>query len=135
MRKLVVVLVAMALVGVVWFVVNKDSDPGDQSAVPAQAPLTPGGDQQFSRQTARIESALVSRNAATARSVWVSGDTPPIAPKGTVVTIDDRTFVARKDAGRVEATVRQPGKDPITCRLLLQRKGSKWLVYAMEEVK
>ena len=135
MRKPVVALVLAVLAGVVWFVVGKDLDPGDKSAVPTEAPLTPGADRQFSRQTARIESALPSRDTATARSVWVGGDAPPAAPKGTVVVIDDQTFVARKDAGRVDATVRQPGKGPVACRLLLQRKDGKWLVYAMEEVK
>lgn len=135
MRKPVVALVLAALAGLTWFVAGKDSDPSDKPAIPAEAPLTPGSDRQFSRQTARIESALASRNTATARSAWVGGNAPPAAPRGTVITIDDQTFVARKDAGRVDATVRQPGKDPVACRLLLQRKDGKWLVYAMEEVK
>lgn len=135
MRKPVIALVLAVLVGVAWFVVGKDSDPDDKSAVPAEASLTPGADQQFLRQTARIESALVSQDTATVRSVWVGGSAPPIAPKGSVVVIDGQTFVARKDAGHVDATVRQPGKGPVACRLLLQRKDGKWLVYAMEEVK
>lgn len=135
MRKVVVALGAMALAGMAWFVADKDSDPGNPPVIPAQASLTPGADSQFSRQATRIESALVSRDAAIARSAWVGGIAPPIAPKGTVVTIEAGTFVARKGAGRVDATVRQPGKSPVACRLLLQRKGDAWLVYDMEEVK
>lgn len=135
MRKVVAMLVIAALAGVVWLVVDKKSDSDGRSDIPAQAPLTPGVDRRFAGQLARIESALASQNAATARSVWVGGNAPPVAPKGTVVDIDDQTFVSRKDAGRVDATVRQPGKAPVACHILLQRKGSKWLVYTMEEAK
>lgn len=132
-RKLAVLFVVSAIAVLAWFAADRKSDSDDRSVVPPiMASPTPSSDPQFSRQSVQITSALVSQDAAT---VWASGATPPVAPKGTVVDIDNQTFVANKEAARVDATVRQPGKPTVTCRLLLQREGDKWLVYAMEEVK
>jgi hypothetical protein len=82
-----------------------------------------------------IEDGLVSNYRPTLNDVLADGYKPPLSESGTVVKIDRDSLRRYKSAGQVRATVTEPGKEPVSAILYLQRDGSDWRVCAVDGVR
>lgn len=87
-----------------------------------------------SENTGKLETALASSDVAAYSAAWtprLRGDGLRAAPKNTVISISEGTFMSYGAYGRVDADV----MGSVQCKVVLHLElvDGQWLVFAMEK--
>lgn len=136
-RTLLVMLAVLVAVGAWWYVAGgKDHGASlpetSSTAHPRTSELIEPDEKLTAGVVGKLTMKLTSTDRSTYEAIWVHGNVPPMAPKGTTIEVIPRTLRSYKTAGQVEVMVAVRGKDPVTAVVTLEFTDHRWLVQGME---